>query len=342
MIRPLLFALLQGLLLSSCGNSQPPPETAPAVKAITPVVTTSSADAEAETDTTEDLVLPPAAPPSPEPAPVERLPLTTWKSWAPLCKGYPSKQNCDDGDATLFSGLLCLAGENLGCDAVKAAQDNTGKFWRSPRRVGLDTSNSFSRDMALGVLAYLVATKDKAGAQSWLKWIDQNSVCQVNVGGSCQLRTFRFCRDDSDGRCFVTPGMWSMMRRVWEHLGLPLHGEMRTLGENTLVAETEQAAVGYQLHLKSVMALIYQKIGRGYPFEWDLVNIISERQPDNLFFRYLQEGASDSLIQSLQSICPLEAPAETRQWTWERVTSEKAQLQSMGWDCIFLARLLLH
>ena len=239
----------------------------------------STADAQVETTSDVDSPTEPVFSQSLEPASEMHL----WKSWAPLCNGYPSKQNCDDGDATLFSGLLCLAGEELGCDAVKAAQDTAGKFWRSPRRVGIDTSNSFSRDMALGVLAYLVATRDTGAAQQWLQWIDQNSVCQIKVGGNCQLRTYRYCRDDGDGRCFVTPGMWSMMRRVWEHLNLPLHKEMKTLGENTLVIETEQAAIGYQLHLKGVITLLYQKLDRNFSYEWDLMNTLAQRQPDNLF-----------------------------------------------------------
>jgi hypothetical protein len=270
----------------------------------------------------------------------ELLPFTRWQSWAPLCQGFPSKGNCDDGDATLFSGLLCLAGESVGCEAVKAAQDSTGRFWRSPRRVGSDTSNSFSRDMALGVLSYLLATKDTTAAQNWMQWIDQNSVCQWNVGGNCQLRTYRYCRDDSDGRCMITPGMWAMMRRVWEYLELPLHREMKTTGEQTLVLEAEQAPLGYALHLKAVMFFLYQEIGKNYSFEWDLINTIVERQPENLFFQYLHEGSSPRLQDALRNLCPREAPEETRQWTWERDTAENAQDDAMGWDCIFLGRLL--
>ena len=277
-------------------------------------------------------------------APIEKsleiLPLMAWRSWAPLCEGHPSKAECDDGDATLFSGLLCLAGEEGGCAAVKAAQDSAGKFWRSPRRVGRDSSNSFSRDMALGVLSYLLATRDTAAAQSWIRWVDQNSVCQLNVGGVCQLRTYRTCRDDSDGRCLITPGLWSVMRRVWEYLELPLHKEMKTTGEQSLIIEAEQAPLGYALHLKAAIYFLYQKMGRNFAFEWDLINTISERQPDNLFFQYLHEGSSVRLQETLKNLCPREAPEFKKQWTWERDTAENAEKDSMGWDCIFLGRLL--
>src|SRR4051794_20855639 len=53
---------------------------------------------------------------------------------------FPSKwtsndpSSCDDGDMTLFNGLLCAAGDRRGCDGVSNAQDAGGRFWRSPRR----------------------------------------------------------------------------------------------------------------------------------------------------------------------------------------------------------------
>lgn len=334
--------VLEIILLTACGGqgsepSRPLPQVPVSADAVPSPESSSEAASETEAITKAE-----SGPAYSQPVAtaVEILPLTTWRSWAPLCQAYPSKGNCDDGDATLFSGLLCLAGEEAGCQAVQAAQDHAGKFWRSPRRVGLDTSNSFSRDMALGVLSYLLATKDQAAAQSWLQWIDQNSVCQLNGGGVCQLRTYRYCRDDSDGRCFITPGMWSMMRRVWEYLDLPLHKEMKTTGEQTLVIEAEQAPLGYALHLKAVVFFLYQKMGKNFAFEWDLINTIAERQPDNLFFKYLHEGSSVRLQDALRNLCPREAPLETKQWTWERDTAEQAQLDSMGWDCIFLGRLL--
>jgi hypothetical protein len=351
-----LLFVLEIILVSACGEqaTEPSPIAAPVTASADATVNTenipdSAPSAESAGGSSSALpaesaggsyALPAESTGSSSHAQPMEKPLASWRSWAPLCQGYPSKGNCDDGDATLFSGLLCLAGEEKGCQAVKAAQDTAGKFWRSPRRVGVDTSNSFSRDMALGVLSYLLATRDTSAAQAWIKWIDQNSVCQLNVGGVCQLRTYRFCRDENDGRCFITPGMWSMMRRVWENLELPLHKEMKTIGEQTLVTEAEQAPLGYALHLKAVIFFLYQKIGKNFAFEWDLINTIAERQPDNLFFQYLHEGSSPRLQEALRNLCPREAPEETKQWTWERDTAENAQRDSMGWDCIFLGRLL--
>jgi hypothetical protein len=57
--------------------------------------------------------------------------MTYWRAKAFHCtdngKDFPSKERmptakdpspCEDGDMTLFNGLLCAAGESIGCDAV--------------------------------------------------------------------------------------------------------------------------------------------------------------------------------------------------------------------------------
>lgn len=63
--------------------------------------------------------------------------LAFWESKALLCEAkpggvkFPSKptheisQPCDDGDMTLFNGLLCAAGDERGCVGVAEAQDPT-------------------------------------------------------------------------------------------------------------------------------------------------------------------------------------------------------------------------
>src|SRR5581483_2635248 len=89
-----------------------------------------------------------------------------------VCKSnsvdFPSKEgdkpgSCDDGDMTLFNGLLCLSGQDIGCTAVQKSQGPDGRWWRSPRRINWEAPNhdvSFSPDQALGVFAYLIATRD--------------------------------------------------------------------------------------------------------------------------------------------------------------------------------------
>ena len=69
---------------------------------------------------------------------------------APVCQGTVSKANCDQGDTTLYAGLLCLSGNKIGCETVKHSISENGKVWRSPKAVNNDTPNSSSRDMLLG------------------------------------------------------------------------------------------------------------------------------------------------------------------------------------------------
>ncbi len=111
--------------------------------------------------------------------------VSLWESGALMCDAraapgenisFPSKQTnkdeqpCDDGDMTLFNGLLCYAGDERGCIGVAAAQDpNTGQWFRSPRiRLhGNDRGGaSFSPDMALGVQLYLIKRRTLPAAIS--------------------------------------------------------------------------------------------------------------------------------------------------------------------------------
>src|SRR5262245_54674254 len=62
-----------------------------------------------------------------------------WEKHAPYCIDpatqlrYPSKADCEDGDMTLFNGLLCAAGDDRGCKGVGDAQGSSGEWLRSPR-----------------------------------------------------------------------------------------------------------------------------------------------------------------------------------------------------------------
>jgi hypothetical protein len=90
-----------------------------------------------------------------------------WRQKAFLCAAappaFPSKeivgqpQDCDDGDMTLFNGLLCAAGESVGCDAVARSQGVDGRWWRSPRRIGWEAPShdvSFSPDNTSSALKF--------------------------------------------------------------------------------------------------------------------------------------------------------------------------------------------
>jgi hypothetical protein len=174
-----------------------------------------------------------------------------------LCRdSFPSKydtsdlqkENCGDGDMTLFNGLLCLSGEQRGCDAVTTSQGRDGRWWRSPRRVGWEYPKydvSFSPDQALGVLSYVLATKDGMHFDSWLNWITshrgkltaaqikevaKNEIAKlnwsqaqidaaVNVIAAALPERLTYCTDDFDARCTLRPGDCAIIKSVGAALG---------------------------------------------------------------------------------------------------------------------------
>lgn len=291
--------------------------------------------------------------PQREPPEIPRTPLEKamiyWRNQGALCAGYPSKEECDDGDATLFNGLLCAAGEPIGCDAVAAAQGGDGRWWRSPRRVGDNAGqdNSFSRDMSLGVLLYLQTTRDEVRAKSWLKWINDNRPCSIKnpVTGGCSVwGLYRVCRDDVANRCSLTPTMWSMFSTVWGQMGWSKHNEMNVHSgayDSFAAKEAEQTDLGYALHLKAVQAFLQLRRQPQHAVARTVVGTLNKRQGDNPFFQWLNHGATPDWEAYLLSLCP-SAERPTRrlhQWSWERDTAEKAWEESMGWDCLFLGKL---
>ncbi|WP_201413893.1 hypothetical protein [Mesorhizobium sp. J8] len=293
---------------------------------------------------------------------------TFWRNNAFLCAGssilFPSKevkghpQDCDDGDMTLFNGLLCSAGEAAGCDAVALSQSADGRWWRSPRRIGMEATRydvSFSPDQSLGVLLYVLRTGDKVRFSHWLSWIESHRPCLTKIGGKCfQYGWLRFCSDDVDKRCTLRPADCvrleavaqtigvdgSLCRRTMRELGLPTD-ILRPLGDFLLGA----AAVndpGYPQHLVGVDILLARKLGVDPSKVNQAAAILTARTNDNPFFQYLNVGATAGVRAAVLSTCPApERPSGNRfQWTWERVARPDAWVDSMYWECIFLGDLL--
>ncbi len=269
---------------------------------------------------------------------------------ARTCEGHPSKENCDDGDSVLFNGLLCFMGEEAGCQAVRASQDANGQFWRSPRRNpgNLGEAHDFSRDQSMGVLAYLIKTRDVDAAERWRLFIESTRSCSHKTSRfiPCQLWNYRVCYGDDD-RCILRPATWAMIKRTWEYLGLSTTHEMRR--HDTMdVSDLELAAVdhqepGYQLHLKAVQSLLRYTMRSSVSRTREIVSDLYGQDRDNLFFQYLDQGASPELTQRLLDVCPKmgdDLSFRRFQWSWERASAGQPWLESMGWDCIFMAGLL--
>lgn len=253
------------------------------------------------------------------------------RAWAPRCGVSASKENCDVGDATLFNGLLCLSGDELSCEAVRRSQGSDGRIWRAEFRVAAEAVDSFSRDMAMGVLAYLVATKDVELARRWMLWIENNN--------------WRLCRESSDNRCDFTPGFWLLFGDVWRYLGLPLNQNMRSafLDDSVLaLLQSQFAPAGFELHLASVNLLVRRSMGQQSATLDSLAQALALRQGQNPFFAYLARGARSNVLRRTIEWCPSSAPRLRTEWSFERNQQDKPWERSMGWECVMLINFLLR
>lgn len=287
-----------------------------------------------------------------------------WEQAAPYCDSgagtrSPSKEHCDDGDTTLFNGLLCAAGESRGCDAVRNAQEESGRWYRSPRlRVNHHAAEgaSLSPDMALGIQLYLAATNDTDRAYKWLKFIDDTVPCKIKrpFSDGCWIRGIpRFCPDSDN--CVIRPGDAEVLGSTVDYLhqkgmsALPdgsLRGYLGTFGStilNDYNAHTNK--LGYSLHLVAVETFLLKKLGQNTPQMHAAIEKINKRDPGNPFFEYLRDGPTAHVRDIVLDVCPKDQaslPRKLFQWSWERQTSEQAWKESMLWDCIFMAKLLEH
>jgi hypothetical protein len=259
-------------------------------------------------------------------------------SAAPNCKYSdsftgPSKNTCvsegtgtGDGDMMLFGGLLCLSGETVGCELVKNSFDQNGQPWRSPGRIGLNETDGFSRDMFLGVMAYLIKTQDTKLAIKFETWLSSNS----NM----------LCLTDSDGRCEMRSTTWGLMGQVWKFLQLDLSQTMidnQGLDDLGLGISVNFNEHGYQQHLTAVTILIRQKLGTYNTILKGAMETLVRKNPENPFFKYILEGSTASIQQETLTLCKLPSIEES-QWLFEKLPEH--QNYGMKWDCVFLINLL--
>ncbi|MGA1842795.1 MAG: FG-GAP repeat domain-containing protein, partial [bacterium] len=347
-----------------------------------------------------------------------------------LVEPYPSKPlkkcnyDCDDGDMTLFNGLLCASGDERGCDGVRRAQSPDGRFWRSPIRAlnnngGMgdsDDSKSFSPDMSLGVLLYVAKTGDTCALSRWLNWIENNRPCLLRYGDTlppCSVFFPWVCgiSEEEKNKC-VMRGL-PQICDSWECTVRPLDADI--IGETAhafgldaqegieeynsiilkvllgyrykyleffnllkllvplngldLVAEEEAAIIlgsylakdttekillniaidkaGFPQHLNGVRILLMRMLDRGDPVILNGASaILAEKEPQNPFFAYLNEGATVKVMDLSLDLCPATIEdiqnSHKSQWAWERTDSEEAWKDTMLWDCIFMANFFIN
>ena len=316
-----------------------------------------------------------------------------------------TRQPCEDGDMVLFAGLLCAVGEEEGCETVRRSQklvagDDLGRWYRSPRRMenGNDADgdgrteededesqdldgdghfdeherSTFSYDMALGTMLYLVAKRDVMAGQAWWDWLDGYTPCVTEFLGRCLLRGLpRFC---APAGCTIRPeplGDYAMLAEAGAFLGLKAKaGNFQKFLEDAdgkAASHKPQNArmndEGYSEHIVGVGILLMRLMGREHPDLAEAAAILNcekpanllervtldpracaSKSPENAFFLFLRDGVTDQVRQSVLDRCPaperMPVPADTRDWIWQRHNDDLSWRTSMYWDCIFMARLL--
>jgi hypothetical protein len=247
--------------------------------------------------------------------------------WCHTRLGFPAKHGSSrstQGDCVLFSALLTFAGIEEARNYVPACIAEDGRPVRSPDLVTLPSEeNAFSKDMLLGVLLWTLGTRDPAPLERLIGYVN---------------RTGCLCEKASDRRCTLTPQMTYLTNKVAKAVGCSnrlkndwMPGWLFSALE---VASALVTPLGYQCHLISVKSLITRILGK----ESQLVpTILADRDSGNPWFLFLA-GRHELAAQTVLSMNV--QPGQGHQWVWERDSAEKAWKDSMGWDMLFLCKLL--
>ena len=243
-------------------------------------------------------------------------------NWAPWCQDYPSKADCNDGDAMAHGiGYLAAVGFKPSINAL-ARSVKDGQLHRSPSHTS--TNNTASRDQFLGFMAGQLSGQNK-----WLdvkRYIKDNGV---------------ICKDDTDGRCHITPVVWALVSHIHSFLGYDRDATMlfnELVYPKTLLAQSVGVPTGYQLNLVVNAAWIAYKTGNETRSTYLAAKNAYRRQPNNPWFCVVHKGADEECARLALSIWPDE-PAVKDQWSIERDTVGEAWKTSMGWEWLFLSAL---
>lgn len=260
----------------------------------------------------------------------------------------------EDGDLTIFAGVLCSGGVEEGCRLVRAAQTDDGRFWRSPWRIGEQDSKdhaTFSGDQLKGAMHYFASGSGERDTKMLSAFLRFLKTQPTNVPSDALIleRGYSSCTQRSPNFTCLIGGDWTLLDLLAKKYGLAddlpseLPGMLARYGTayDTLVWESLMTNTGYRLHLVANTVWLLRKLGQ-QDARIDLAaKLIAARQPKNPFFLWLLLG-SDALVQrELDAKCPNPSTALPRiDWAWQRAETDAAWTKSMVWDCVFGYSLL--
>lgn len=290
-----------------------------------------------------------------------------------LCRGmvpedanhnHSGRPHCGTGDGMKFTGLMYHADPNpVMRDGILQSIAVSGRPYRSPEDLdhNTDDGNTFSRDMFLGLLLYVLKSGDR-------ETIDKvNSYAKANFGMLCP----QVHKDDEDGydpRCLLAPNTWRLMNDARRALGAddllqPTAVEYYLLDMSTIDAATKNQ--DYKLHLVAISILLRAKMGTITTELQEAAETIKKRQPNNLFYKYLHRLVNaDKADYSYDDIAAdltvqiskwnkdkdtgepgFYSKGSRSQWSYQRddsnaETPTAADMDSHGWQYLFLAKLL--
>lgn len=267
---------------------------------------------------------------------------------------YPAAKDSQGGwrdrDVAIYAGLLCLSGEEVGCDAVAKAQGPNGQWWRSPDLVGSKPKegDSFSGDQLNGVIAYLATKRDVSAYRNWMAFLRTQKAGVPTPESSLDFG-YRTCTDDKGVTCLLGGPDWYWLNAVGSFLEasdqVPM-GETdvdRRYGFSPAMIywQSVTAPAGYRLHLTGIQILLARKFGVEAAELNQAAAVLAGRQPANPFYLYLHLGKDQRVLDAAKSKCDV-AATQTRfeDWAWQNAEFDETWKTSMLWDCVFMYRLL--
>lgn len=237
-------------------------------------------------------------------------------------------QSDTDGDACIYSGLASISGYPEPINTIIHSQDENGRMWRSPNRVGIDPECAYSRDQLFGLLVYSVNSGNPAPLRGFMEYYNKNQ---------------KMCEPCHDNRCKLLISTKGILYRVCKRLKIevPRHWWFFNLIDKLgQVASAYTSKAGYRLHLVAISVFINQCIGKRTRLDNLAIGEIYKRQPDNLFFEYLARGPRLGWFNKIRNMLPTDLNNTKDLWVFGVDTNYNRWKNTMLWDWIFILSLI--